>query len=62
LGLEHYPDADILYVIDKKYGWDGIVNNTDTWEVYSFQPKVLLKVLDGTDGVKIYKIGKRKNG
>jgi len=62
LGVEQYPQADILYVIDKDYGWDGIVNNTDTWEVYSFQPKVLLKVLNGPGGVKIYKIGKKKNG
>ena len=62
LGVEDYPNADILYVIDKDYGWEGIVNNTDTWEVYSFKPKILLKVLNGPDGVKIYKIGKEKNG
>ena len=62
LGVEDYPNANILYVIDKDYGWDGIINNTDTWEVYSFQPKVLLKVLNGPEGVKIYKIGKKKNG
>jgi len=62
LGVEDYPNADILYVIDKDYGWDGIVNNTDTWEVYSFQPKVLLDTIDGPKRIKIYKIGKKKNG
>ena len=60
LGVEDYPNADILYVIDKDYNWDGIVNNTDTWEVYSFEPKVLLDTIDGPEGVKIYKIGKKK--
>ena len=60
LPIDNYHDADILYVIDKDYNWDGIVNNTDTWEVYSFEPKVLLDTIDGPEGVKIYKIGKKK--
>jgi len=58
LGVEQYPQADILYVIDKDYGWGGIVNNTDTWEIYSFKPRQLLKVIDGPNGIKIYKVGK----
>jgi len=58
LGVEDYPNADILYVIDKEYGWDGIVNNTDTWEVYSFKPKKLEKIIPGPRDTKIYKISK----
>ncbi|MDD3679831.1 MAG: glycosyltransferase family 39 protein [Candidatus Shapirobacteria bacterium] len=53
-----YPSADTLYVIDDEYGWSGIKNNTDTWEIYSFKPKKLEKVILTSYGVKIYKITK----
>ncbi len=53
-----YPIADILYIVDDQYGWSGIVNNTDTWEVYSFEPKNLEKIILAPYGKKIYKITK----
>ncbi|MDD5074043.1 MAG: glycosyltransferase family 39 protein [Candidatus Shapirobacteria bacterium] len=53
-----YPAADILYVVDDQYGWSGIINNTDTWEVYSFEPKNLERIILAPYGKKIYKITK----
>lgn len=53
-----YPNADILYVVDDYKGWSGIVNNADTWEVSSFKPKKLEKVLFAPFGKRIYKIAK----
>lgn len=58
LEVEKYPQSDVLYVVDDQYSWSGIANNTDTWEVSSFKPKKLEKVIFAPFGKRIYKITK----
>jgi hypothetical protein len=58
LGVEDYPQAEILYVVGK--GESNFILSYPVWEIYTFLPAQVDKVWEIQNNVKLFKLVKKK--
>lgn len=58
LGVESYPDSDVLYLISRDS--KDQISSYQVWEVSSFRPFNVTLLSDVQNGIKVYKLTKQK--